>query len=231
MKKVHRFILEIDLDARVEIHDANLLHQWEKVLKFAPGEELILCDGKGREGVYKLISLKKKTASLERIGEVRQVNGESERDICLYAAILKKDHFDWVIQKATECGVGEIVPLITDRTVKKGVKRSRLQEIAKEAAEQSGRGRIPTIHEPLSFEDALEHAANTENYFFHTDTEDRLTGVKSSDAKIGLFIGPEGGWTDEEVEAASKVCQITSLGPRILRGETACIVATYLAAN
>lgn len=232
MKKIHRFIIETDLKERVDLRDRALLHQWANVLKFKPEEEIELCDGKGEEAVYELISLEKKTAELKRRGVVRKNEAEPPRHVTLYAAVLKKENFDLIVQKTTECGVSEIVPIISDRIVKKNVKLDRLREIAKEAAEQSDRGRVPNVHEPLSFKAALAQAKmNEKNYFFHVGPNvEAFRDVKLVNSRIGLFIGPEGGWSDEEVKAAREAgLEFASLGPRVLRGETASVIATFLA--
>jgi len=232
MKKVHRFILNIDLEAEITIDDQAVLHQWLAVLKFVPGELIELCDGRKQEAQYCLSTLDPKRASLKRVGEVQENSAESLAHVILYAAILKKEHFEWIAQKVTECGVAEIVPLLSERVVKKRVKGERLHDIVKEAAEQSGRGVVPTIHEPLSLKAAFAHAKmNQENYFFHVTHEvARFSSVKNQGARIGLFVGPEGGWTDAEAKLARVAgCEIVSLGPRVLRGETACILAMYLA--
>jgi 16S rRNA (uracil1498-N3)-methyltransferase len=248
-KKVHRFIVGEDLLPTLSIQDKALVHQWSKVLKFETGEELELCDGRGHEANYRITGVEKKRVDLERAENVRENEAEPERHVILYAAVLKKENFDWIVQKTTECGVAEIVPLVTDRTIKKSINLDRAKEIAREAAEQSGRGRVPNIHEPLSLKAALAHAKmNGQNYFFHvSEITSRKPQVASSEMRvrdfaiydmrpanglhrIGLFIGPEGGWTEEEADLALKAgCEIASLGPRTLRGETACAVAVYVA--
>jgi len=231
MKKIHRFIFDTDLKETIQVRDQALLHQWAKVLRFKPGEEIEICDGRSHEAVYKVMSLEKRIAELERIGKVRDNTAEPKRHVTLYMAILKREHTELVVQKATECGVSEIVPLVSDRTIKKRAKLERLRDIAKEAAEQSGRGRVPLIHEPLSMKAALAHAEmNAANYFFHTDAErDIFKGVKAGHSRVGLFIGPEGGWSEEEAEQMlTHDLHVVSLGPRILRGETAAIVSIFL---
>lgn len=244
--KLHRFIGSFDLKkAHLEIRDKELAHQLGRVLKLEAGERIILCDGQGGEAVYEIELLDQKTVSF-RIREERRPNSaEPKRHVVLYAAILKRENFEWSVQKAVECGVMEIVPVVSDRTIKKDVKQGRLQEISKEAAEQSGRGRVPLIHPPMSFRDALEHAKqNDRNLFLDVipvtcpEQSRRKTGIQEpgtllgADTRIGLFIGPEGGWSGEEAERARKAkWETISLGPRVLRGETAAAIATYLASS
>jgi len=128
--------------------------------------------------------------------------------------------------------VKEIVPLLTERTIKTGLRIDRLDRIAREAAEQSGRGMIPVIHEPMSFEAALTaKPAERTDVFLHTGPAvlPWATAVREATA-IGCHIGPEGGWTEKEANLAMQHGVILgSLGPLILRGETAAIIASYLA--
>lgn len=200
--------------------DEGTVHQVTRVLKMRTGERIILCDGANHEAEYELVD-----SSAKRVGEIRKV-GDVSRAVTLYAAILKRENFEWAVQKAVECGVSKIVPMITQRTIKKDVKRERLQEIAKEAAEQSGRGMVPEVTEPMDFGDAMK-TAKGEIYFFDVGGK-KLQASDFSDL-ISLFIGPEGGWDEHEIENAKRAgAAVASLGPRVLRGETACAVAVYL---
>jgi 16S rRNA (uracil1498-N3)-methyltransferase len=116
----------------------------------------------------------------------------------------------------------------TRRTVKTGVKRERLQSIAKEAAEQSGRGTVPQVRETLALETALEEAlAAGTAWFFETGPDVRSVRMDAS-GEAFLFIGPEGGWDAEEVSLAKRLgVPLASLGPRVLRAETAVAVACW----
>jgi 16S rRNA (uracil1498-N3)-methyltransferase len=123
--------------------------------------------------------------------------------------------------------------MITKRTVKGGLREDRLERIVREAAEQSGRGRVPIITPILDFKEAITRALTVgeDNYFFHTDATERPLFAGAS-GKIGLFVGPEGGWTETEIEEAREAgVHFVTLGPRILRGETAAIVASFLATS
>lgn len=232
--KMHRFIGNFDLKkAHLEIKDKLLAHQFGRVLKLEVGERVILGNGQGEEAIYEIEALEPKRVLL-RIREERRPNeAEPARYVVLYAAILKRESFEWTVQKAVECGVAEIVPVVSDRTIKKDVKVERLQEIAKEAAEQSGRGRVPLVHPPRSFHDALVHAKeNDRNIFYHLTPAPLLGKERGEGERWGVWIGPEGGWTGEEAESARKAkWEIASLGPRALRGETAAAIAVYLAAS
>lgn len=235
MKKIHRFLFSGSLASpQIVIDDAALLHQWSRVLRFQVGDHLQLCDGKGQEVEVSIVEISKRNMVLRVEARTSSVS-EPARQVTLYVSILKRENMEWVVQKATEIGATSIVPLICRRTVKQDVRMDRLQDIAREAMEQSGRGRVPTIGQPLSLQDAFKSAmSNDQNLFFHTE----LTGSRASKhpndslRTIGVFVGPEGGWDDEEVMYAHQAGhEMASLGAFILRGETAAMVATYLAVH
>ncbi len=227
--KLHRFIGDYDVFApELDITDKVIIHQINNVLRLKEGQKLILCDGKGREAEASILALDKKQVyvALERVTELKN---EPEREIVLYLSIIKKENFDMVVQKATEVGVKQIIPLLSKRIIKQDVKIDRLRQIAKEAAEQSGRGVIPVIFEPMKWSTAMDHAKdNLVNLFFHiVEKGDGIPqGFKK---KIGVWIGPEGGWDEAEVEEArNSNFLMAELGPLVLRAETAAIVASYL---
>ncbi len=149
--------------------------------------------------------------------------------LTLYAAIIKFDHFEWGIEKATELGVDRIVPVVTAR-VEKGLDKAvpkrleRWRKIALEASQQSRRAFLPELSEPMKFSQVLTAAEGTR---FFLD-EDR-TGARLSVAKeqaVSVLAGPEGGWTEDEREAARAAgWTAVSLGPRVLRAETAWMAA------
>jgi 16S rRNA (uracil1498-N3)-methyltransferase len=227
VKKIHRFIGAYDLRATEIVLEDAAARQIGSVLKMRAGESVLLCDGKKQEAEYRITKVIKNKIALLRAGEIREIKTEPETVVTLYAAILKRESFEWAVQKAVECGVTRIVPLVTRRTIKKDVKQERLQEIAKEAAEQSGRGIVPAVSEPMSLAEAIKDARqNEKNYFFDVGTGE---GSLKRATSVGLFIGPEGGWDEEEISLAKKTGLVpASLGPRVLRGETAVAIAAYL---
>src|SRR3989344_2070787 len=121
------------------------------------GEQVLLCDEGMNEVLAEVTEIVHKVIKVKVIKEQRNEN-EPLRKVMLYCAILKRENFELVVQKATEIGVAEIVPVITRRTVKLALKQERLEKIIKEAAEQSGRGVVPTLSKPMEFQEALEHA-------------------------------------------------------------------------
>ncbi len=158
-----------------------------------------------------------------------------EARIVLCAALIKFDHFEWMIEKATELGVARIVPVLAARS-EHGLERAahkrleRWRRIAMEASQQSRRAYLPEIDEPSRFQDAIALAA-THRFVMDEDAAAPPIGgaipvSRNASDEIAMLIGPEGGWTDEERSAAQE-SQWTrvSMGPLILRAETAAIAA------
>lgn len=236
--KLHRFIGEFDLkQLRILITDRELVRQLKNVLRFKSGDMFLLCDGRDQEALVTVIEVKDRAIEVEVVERKASVS-EVRRAVSLYCALLKRENFEWVAQKATEVGVCEIIPLVTARTVKFAFKRTRVEQIVKEAAEQSGRGTVPLLHDPMKLEIAFEHARASEAmYFFDTQKEGLKTisfletSLKQK-SSVALFIGPEGGWdVDEARMAHMKGAITTGLGDLTLRGETAAILASYLAVS
>jgi 16S rRNA (uracil1498-N3)-methyltransferase len=211
----------IDLDAG----QANYLGN---VLRLGPGAELLLFDGSSGEWLARIAEAAKKrmTLSVER----RTREPETIPDVWLAFAPVKRAQTDWLVEKATELGVAKLIPVMTRRTVAERVKLERLEAIAIEAAEQCGRTRLPAIAEPM----ALKALLSTERMLYFADEaggEPAANAFKRGPALI--LVGPEGGFADEEratIRAAPRAVPI-SLGPRILRAETAALaaLAAYMA--
>mgnify|MGYP001566131227 CR=1 len=156
--KVHRFIGDFNLSPeQVVIADAELVHRMGRVLRLQIGEQVTLCDGQGLEAHGVIESMDKKTVVVH-VNERAPNTSESPTKLTLYLALVKRESFELAVQKITEVGVAEIVPIATERTVKSTLNLERLHVIVREAAEQSGRGCVPIVHEPMSFEDACERA-------------------------------------------------------------------------
>ena len=230
--KLHRFIGNFDLSKKeMSINDTDFINQAKNVLRLKIGDKLILCDGNLKEAVAEIVNLNKEFAEL-KILETYKNKNEPEKNVILYCSILKKENFELAVQKAVEVGVKEIVPIITTRTVKLGLNKDRLEKIIKEAAEQSGRGFLPVLGEPINFDEALKSAKeNGLNLFFQAGYPP-LGHSMSKFEKIGIFVGPEGGWTEGEIKIAqSNGFTIVGLGKTILRAETAAAIASYLTVN
>jgi 16S rRNA (uracil1498-N3)-methyltransferase len=229
--KLHKFFARITLQpGRVVLADKALSHQLKKVLRMEPGTQILLADENGNEAPATIIGYGEGAVELE-LEKPKANTIETGKEIILYAALVKRENFELIAQKATEVGVSELVPTITERTVKQGVKHERLQKIMTEAAEQSGRGLVPKLHEPITFQQALlEAKKNGLNILFHPGGRAALP--KRAAKRTGLFVGPEGGFTENEIVKAKRArCAIVRLSPLTLRAETAAIIGSYLAAE
>jgi 16S rRNA (uracil1498-N3)-methyltransferase len=230
--RLNRFIANLTLRfGSLNILDKDIYNQMKNVLRLNPGSRIILGDGAGKEAVAEIVEYKNQGVKI-KILEIKNNENEPAAKPILYCAVLKKENFELAAQKATEVGISEIVPIITERTIKLNFKVERLNKIVREAAEQSGRSLLPKISRPLEFFDALIHAEKNDlNYFFEIDApkfDQRILSVNFAE-RIGIFIGPEGGWSEREVEAArNKNFCLASLGKLTLRAETAAIIASYL---
>ena len=236
--KLHHFIVDAELSLpTVVIKDKEVLHRIADVLKLLPGEEVVLSDGKGMEVVGIIVGPKKNGVEV-KIVDKRSSKGL--RKVILCCAMLKRDSFEWAVQKATEVGATEIMPLITERTIKTGLQRSRVEKIIKEAAEQSGKSLVPILHDPVKFEEVLK-IEGVKIFFDFCD--ERFKAGDSVGSRRGeplgttrqqvmIFIGPEGGWTPREKKLAEDAgCLVRSLGATTMRAETAATIATYLIAQ
>lgn len=226
--KIHRFIGEFRLDAsRIRIADHALAHQMKDVLKLRVGERVVLCDGRGTEADGTIAAFSKTGVDID-IMERRANANEPGRRVILYCAVIKRELFDFVVQKATEAGVAEIVPVTTRRTVKQGLKRERLVTIMREAAEQSGRGVLPVLHDVMALEEAIADAGRNETNVVADAGGSDIRSVKPVD-RIGVFIGPEGGWESEEVRMMKEHgFPVVSFGKTTLRAETAALIGVYV---
>lgn len=230
--RLHRFIVDNNLQSGLlVIDDEQLLYQLKDVLRLKSGDEIILADGRGKEALVKISGYKGKGVEVEIAG-VSDNKNEPDIIVNLYCSILKRDNFELIVQKVTEIGVKNIIPIISKRTVKLDFKRERLEKIIKEAAEQSGRGIIPKLAEPIKFSDAVSLASKETNILLDISGEPSAFKPTKDSRALSCWIGPEGGWDEEEVNFAKENgFRILSLGLLTLRAETAAIVASYLSVH
>jgi 16S rRNA (uracil1498-N3)-methyltransferase len=229
--KLHRFIVGSLSSGQVKLDDLELYNQWKNVLRLEVGALILLTDGQGQEAQATIVSYQGNKILVE-VGEVKTVDSGDSNQVFLCCAVLKKENFELVCQKATEIGVSQIIPVLTTRTVKLGLNEERLNKIIKEAAEQSGRVVVPTLNSITTWSEFLSVSSFDHKIIFDKqgDSSEIRAGYKNK--KIAILVGPEGGFTNEEItEARQAGWEIKSLGQNILRGETAAIVATYLAVN
>ena len=209
--------------------------QHAKVLRLKPGEKTLVCDGQGREALCVLREQGPAEMELEVL-ERRDSGTEAAVRVSVYMAFPKADKMEHVIQKATELGAYEIVAFPSARCVSRPDEKSlrkkleRWQKIAASAAEQSGRGRIPTVTVLASYFQALERAAQADKALLFYENEHAVTLRMALESgpweTVSLLTGPEGGLEEGEVEQARKAgFQVCTLGTRILRCETAPLCA------
>jgi len=194
------------------------------VLRFRAGQEVVLFDGLKHDRLFKISEISKDEAHLMHITDyVRKI---PKKNVYLLWALLKKDKNDWVLQKCTEMGVSHFVPLITERTEKTGFDIERAKKIIIEAAEQCGRSDIPTVREPIGLLSAIDELnGKIELYMCDQEGED----VKNISKDIGIFVGPEGGWSDSEKSLfESKGVKRLNIHDFTLRAETACVAAVTI---
>lgn len=231
---MHRFFVEPSQIGEKEIvitgPDVNHIRN---VLRMRAGEELLAADGQGSE--YRCI-LRELQDSAIRAEICRKLSGSAELPsrITLFQGLPKSDKMDLIIQKCVELGVFRIVPVTTKRTVvkldakKEESRRKRWTAVSESAAKQSGRGIIPEISGVRGFKEAVEEAGELDICLIPYEkaedmarTREILSGIPAG-ASIGVFIGPEGGFEEEEVrEAMEAGARPITLGRRILRTETA----------
>jgi len=228
-----RFFVGFNLNQKeIVLKDGEIYHQVKNVFRLKQGDKIILWDGNFNETVAKILFFDKVNKNLKvKILERKKNKNELNSEITLYLSILKKDNFELAIQKATETGIKRIVPIICERTVKKGLNQKRLEKIIKEAAEQSQRGVLPILEFPLTFKKAVFQAkqSNNLNLFFDIKGEFLSKSLELKKKKVGIFIGPEGGWAKKEIDLAkNNKFLIVRLSNLVFRAETAAIIASYI---
>ncbi len=229
--KIHRFIGNFDLaPGNFLLTEKHLVHQIARVLKLKVGEEIILGNGKGLESKGKITELAENNIHLY-LSDVVPNHNDPIRIVRLYCALLKRENFELVVQKAVELGVSEVIPLITERTIKTQLNQERLKRIIHEATEQSERGKIPHLSVPVAFKEAVKNIDGPA-FFLDRSGQDVKTITKVAEGSVSIFIGPEGGWTDAEIALAqSHALQPLSIGRTILRAESAAIVGCFWAVS
>lgn len=226
---VHRFFLPAGcIDGKRVSIPPDQARQIRTVLRLRPDDRIVVLDNSGDEFVVRLLSFAEGI-----VEEQRRNKAEPSTRIVLYQGMLKGSKMDFVLQKGTEIGVAGFVPVLMERSVagEPGEARQRrYQTIVQEAAEQSGRGRIPEVSPATSLPDALTAAEGPLVIPWEGETADHLRSLSIARGEtMSLFIGPEGGLSAAEVDAARRAgAHVVSLGRRILRAETAAIVAASL---
>ena len=209
--------------------DGSEAHHLIHVMRAQPGDTFVLFDGSGHEFAATVTTVARKEVDF-LVGDRTTPDRELPRPVRLYVALPRGDRQEWLVQKAVEVGVTSLTPWHTDRSVARLKPKSleRLQRTVIEASKQCGRNVLMEIDEPRPFHDAVQQADVSMAFLAHLDVEQplsqRWTWNHTADRGVALGIGPEGGFTEEEVALAlAHRWQTVSLGPRILRSETAAI--------
>ncbi len=201
-----------------------------QVLRMKEGESLNLTDGKGHLLTCEIIDANKKHCVAKVIGS--QLTAHSSRHIAIAISLLKNpSRFEWFLEKATEIGVSEIIPLICERTEKEKFRHDRMNAICISAMLQSQQCWLPLLHEPTKFSTAIRETNTQGKLFAHCDesgNRTNLSAIKVFNSST-IFIGPEGDFTPAEIEQAlQQGFQPVSLGETRLRTETAGVVSAAL---
>ena len=207
----------------------SMYRQITTVLRLKVGSIIGLCPNDGTEIDCKITEITK--AAILGVIEDTKTGTPLRPVITVCAAITKRDTFEWMLQKCTELGATAFIPLLTSRVVKKTKEiPPRWLDIVREASEQSGRTMLPIIHEPSSLSSAIKQTEKQEKIALHEaigkDSAFKSTRLMNH---IALFIGPEGGFSDEEIaELSSSGASIVQLGDLVMRAETAAAVAVAM---
>ncbi|HEY5777018.1 MAG TPA: 16S rRNA (uracil(1498)-N(3))-methyltransferase [Xanthomonadales bacterium] len=202
-------------------------HYMARVLRLSKGDNVVLFNGDGVDYFAEISEIHSQRVLLS-ITDSRPAANESPLKITLVQAVCRGERMDYVIQKATELGVVCIQPLISQRVevrldaARQSKRMTHWQGVATSACEQSGRARVPEVNAPLSLAQWLTSARESACLVLDPFAENRLSGISIRGDSISILIGPEGGFTEEEIKALrAKGLIAVSLGPRVLRTETA----------
>jgi 16S rRNA (uracil1498-N3)-methyltransferase len=212
-------------------------HRLGRVLRLRRGDHVILTEGGKREYEVQITAISANALTANVVAE-RVPPLEPDVHLTLYQSLIRANRFDLVLEKGAEIGVSRFVPVIAARSIVQNgepstARSERWQRIVLEAAEQCGRGRLPAVAAPQPLEDALRSAAGVKIIPWESQRGSGLVSylrsLKTRPRYVSLFIGPEGGFEDSEVALAREQgCTPVTLGTRIMRSETAGIVAAAL---
>lgn len=204
--------------------DASQANYIGNVMRLGIGAELLLFDGLSGEWLARIVETAKKRMTLKVERKTRE--RENVPDVWLAFAPVKRAQTDWLVEKATELGAARLIPVVTQRTIVERVKLERLATIAIEAAEQCGRTRVPEIGEPVSLKGFLEGLDPARHLYLADETGGDPISTAFGEGPAAILVGPEGGFNEEErVIVRGGGASAISLGPRILRAETAALAA------
>jgi len=221
------------LKARNVTLTGDLAHRLAKVLRHKRGDTVVLAGGGAKDFVVQLSAVSSNAVTGVVVGE-QPAPREPSVDVVLYQSLIRANRFDWVLEKGTEIGVRRFVPVIATRVqlqLEEGAARAeRWRRLIIEAAEQCGRGKLPAIEAPISFDDAVRQAPGVKLMPWEDEHQQRLgehlRSLTDRPRTVSVFIGPEGGYEPSEVELARESgATLVTLGHQVMRAETAAIVS------
>ncbi|MEO6225601.1 MAG: 16S rRNA (uracil(1498)-N(3))-methyltransferase [Sphingomicrobium sp.] len=231
-KSLPRLFVDAALSAGAAVElDSKQTNYLGNVLRLGEGAELLAFDGQSGEWLARIAEAGKKRMRLTIERQTRK--RETVPDVWLAFAPVKRSQTDWLVEKATELGAARLIPVMTRRTVAERVKLERLRAIAIEAAEQCGRTMLTEIVEPIALQQLLDEQRPERRLYFADENGGGSVATAFVAGPALILTGPEGGFTDDEralIRAAPNAVAV-SLGPRILRAETAALaaLATFMA--
>lgn len=233
MSRLHTFFVEdkfLSEGKEITLTDEKVIHQLLRVFRLGVDNEINLINDTGFVFRSVILSIAKKEARI-RVTQISSGKDSATILVSLMPSFIKKDKLEWVVEKGTELGVVSFLPILSKHSEKKSLNQERLKTIAREATEQCGRSCVPKIIEPQSLTDALSSVVNPLIVF--DGTGERFNAKEMQEKfkvkELGVLIGPEGGWSEEEINLfKEKKIPIYSLGERTLRAETAAVAISSL---
>lgn len=225
--RLHRFFIKQPLaqTKEVSLEGGKLIHQLRDVFRLKTGERIILLDNSGFEFLSEIKLLSKKECICSVL-EQKEIPFAPKRKVTLFLPLIKKQNFELVLEKATELGVTEIVPVVTKFSQYKVLNIERAQVILREASEQSERGVLPVLRKLVKFEEILGGPTSKPVNLIAFDFDGASFSEHAGDIpdEVSVIIGPEGGFDESERELLKKNdISVYSLGSQVLRAETATI--------
>ncbi len=237
---MHRFFLSPELiEGNQVIFPGDISRQIARVLRLEVKDKLIVLDNLGKEYLVQLADVHPDRCRADVL-IVKSLQELPEVLVYLFISMTQREKLEWILQKGTEIGVSEFFPVLTSRSLVQstdqwGKKTERLERIIREAAEQSGSIQLPVLHDPLAFSESLICAVKLSDISIIPWEREKKQGIKDylrekhfpgKPGKVAVFIGPEGGYSEEEIGQAKLAgIQPVTLGKKILRMETAAILA------
>ncbi|MDP2593282.1 MAG: RsmE family RNA methyltransferase [bacterium] len=235
--RLHRFYTKEKIAGKKEISvfDERLIHQWRKVLRFKNSQKIMLFNGDGKDFLCEIILLERRSAHILVLESSPSLAGVPKFEVHLFQSLLKNNNFEFVLEKCAELGVSHFHPMLSERSEKKDFNRERLEKILVGSSEQSGQGFVPKIFSAKDFYDKENFSQEIPKILFSPLGKpfhgilSKLKARFHNGKPIYIFIGPEGGFSQTEINFASeKGVEISSLGAQTLRAETASVAAVAI---